>query len=183
MKSLGDAAFEAIKSIQAIPKNSISLIPRENPLGTMDFAKIESLIPQNFDVRENNKPIFVPKYDREGNICGEEYDERLLEINFSPNEQCDPNLTVALKTPSSFQHSIYHLARLSAHMRNTKGVDAFQVILEDIAYDLRDVSEWAILKTCEYFRKTGIPFFPSAKEFCDKVKIYDRAAQKIGERQ
>lgn len=177
MKTLGKAALEAITNIQIRKPNEVSLPSREQPLSVVDFGKIEDLIKRDFDVQENNKPIFVAIYDKDGNYIKDEYDERMIGLNLKSLTEVDTKMLDAIKRPAGTSNTIYHIARLSAHMRNTKGEDGFQTILEDLAYDMRDISEWALIKTCEFFRKSGKPFFPTAKEFTDQANIFDKAAK------
>jgi len=77
--------------------------------------------------------------------------------------ETDPRLVEAIQRPATIEAIIYHFTRLAAHKRNTKGDMGFQILLEDIAHDLRYASEWAIVKACIELRNDPSPFSQSTK--------------------
>lgn len=182
MKPLGQVAATAVKQMaegRTTASSEIALPPRDQPLSVSDFSKLEAAVEKSFDARPVEKSVFKPKLDYEGKPYGETFDVVQTGLELITVGDVDRRLVEAIQRPTIPTHTIYHLSRLAAHMRNTRGETGFQAILEDLAYDLRGVSEWAIVKACEHFRRSGLPFFPSAHDFVDRARLFDRAVRTL----
>jgi hypothetical protein len=158
------------------------LEPRQAPITTEDFNKIEALIEKSFHVGTITEGRQVPQVDTEGDIYGWEFQSVPIGIVLHPRGEVDTRLIDAIQRPATRQQIAYHLTRLSAHKRNAKGATAFQVIIEDACVDLQGRSEWAIVKACDSLRKSEGDFFPSLNDIRKEAEWYDRAAQNIRER-
>lgn len=184
MKQIGAAASQAVTTIKQEldkPKSTaIALQPRETPLTVADFAKLEELVTRDCVIKPITKTVNVPKKDTTGFVYGWELD--LIPVGLSiaaVDKKLPAQLIEALQRPATPTGAIYHFTRLAATKRNTRGDTGFQVALEDLAYDLRGRSEWAIMKACEHFRREASPFFPDHSAILEKVELFDRAALEI----
>lgn len=172
MKHIGSISKNVVSSTQDIVENKnahLSLSPREKPLTVPDFAKLNDLIDQHGHLKQKQKSGQRPLKDADGYIYRWEFclDPDGFELSL---DNADPRLIEALQRPASSQTIVYHFTRLSGTKRNTKGNMGFQVLLEDLSYDLRGRSEFAIMKACELFRKDTSPFFPDHSVIIEKVE-------------
>lgn len=159
-----------------------TLEPRQSPLSKEDFGKIEALIERNYRLKPKTEGRSMPKVDAEGNIYGWEYQTVEAGLALIPLTQAvDRRLVEAVQRPATRQIIAYHLTRLSAHKRNTRGGFGFQVIVEDACRDLEGCSEWAICKAYDELRRAESPFFPDLVEIEKAVNRYDRAAKAMGQ--
>ena len=185
MKTIGQSALVAIQQAKDIVEankakgTTVTLPAREKPLTVPDFAKIETLIENSCTVKSIRKHGSLPKKDPDGFIYAWTFESTEIGLEIIAIEDIDPRLIDAVQRPASSQGVIYHFTRLAALKRNTKGDVGFQVTLEDLAYDLRGRSEWAIMKSCEYFRKQKSPFFPDHAEILEIVEKFHKAALTI----
>jgi len=92
---------------------------------------------------------------------------------YTPRIPAPHNLWEALLRPARNNHIVYHLGRLAAHRRDTRGAAAVQVVMEDISSDLRDVSEWAVIMACMEMRRKNATWYPNTGEIIDIIKKYD----------
>lgn len=73
--------------------------------------------------------------------------------------------------PAESRHIVFHLTRLASHRRDNRGAEALSAALEDIAFDLRGVSEWAVIQACRELRgKPG--WYPSTGEILGAVRTH-----------
>jgi hypothetical protein len=156
-----------------------TLEPRQAPITPEDFQKLEAVIEKSFDLRPVYKSIRRPVADDNGNVYRWEHDVEEVGLSLSQKTEADQRLLDAMRRPATAQIIAYHLTRLSAHKRNTKGGTAFQVIVEDLKRDLDGVSEWALVKAYEDLRKEEGDFFPSANHIAERVKYYQGALENI----
>lgn len=183
MQPIGKAASTAVAAVRQEldkPKSqAVALPPRETPLTVPDFAKLEELVARDCEI----KPIYkhgTKKFkDADGFVYREEFDLIETGLEIRALTEIDQRLAEAIQRPATPTGAIYHFTRLAATKRNTRGNTGFQVALEDLAYDLRGKSEWAIMKACEFFRKDPSPFFPDHSAILEKVELFDRAAQTL----
>lgn len=171
-------AQNAMESAKA-KRQDISLPAREQPLTVPDFGKLEQLIERSCTVKPTRKSVSVPKKDADGYIYAWGFELEDTGMQIIAHEDLDKRLIEAIQRPSSNVNTIYHFTRLAAVKRNTRGDMGFQVLLEDLAYDLRGKSEWAMMKAAEYFRAQPSPFFPDHHEIIEKVEAFDRACKNI----
>lgn len=185
MQKISTAAANAVTIAQnamdgAKAKGSaVSLPARENPLTVADFAKIEQLIEKSCSVKPTRRSVSVAKKDADGFIYAWGFELEDTGMQIIALEDLDQRLIEAIQRPAAAVNTIYHFTRLAATKRNTRGDAGFQVVLEDLAYDLRGKSEWAMMKACEFFRAQPSPFFPDHSEIIAKVEDFDRATKNI----
>lgn len=185
MKTFGQSSQVAIANAQTTMQQAtatgtaLALQPREKPLSVTDFAKIETLIEENCTVKTARRLKSVPLKDADGFIYAWASELESLGTEIVVNQELDQRLIEAIQRPAKSVNTIYHFTRLAATKRNTRGDAGFQVILEDLAYDLRGKSEWAMIKACEYFRKQPSPFFPDHHQILEKVEQFDKAAKNL----
>ena len=185
MKSLGQSAMTAVTVAQQHIESAkakgtaIALPPREKPLSVVDFGKLEAIIERDCTIKQIKKSIDVPKKDHDGYIYAWDFDVVVIGLELIPHADVDHRLVEAVQRPATPTGAIYHFTRLAAIKRNTRGDVGFQIALEDLAYDLRGRSEWAIMKACEFFRAQPSPFFPDHSEIMAKVEFFDKAAQSL----
>lgn len=185
MKQIGSIAkgltlTHQISSVSAMKgKKGVSLPARPKPLSASDFAKIEDIIITTCKTEEIRRDKKIPVLDENGIPYRWEFDTEIVGIQITKTDQTDPRLIEAIQRPATIEAILYHFTRLAAHKRNTKGETGFQILLEDIANDLRYASEWAIVKACIDLRNDPSPFFPDHKTIIDKVDFYDKASKEI----
>jgi len=63
-----------------------------------------------------------------------------------------------------------HLLELSVIKRLDGGNRRIKMVIDALVKDVSGFSEWAIIETCEHFRKRKIPFFPDVGEFFHLAK-------------
>lgn len=161
--------------------NAIAILePRQTPITTEDFDKIETLVEKHFHTQTMREGRSMPKVDNAGETYGWEYQTIETGLRMTPKASLDPRLLDSIRRPVTKQILAYHLTRLSAHKRNTRGGFAFQVIVEDACRDLDGVSEWAVFKAYDQLRKADGPFFPDLEDIVKAVKWFDDAARNIG---
>lgn len=185
MKTVAQAAITAIAKAQDTMElakakgTAISLPARETPLTVADFAKLEDLLNRDAVTKPITRSISVPLKDHDGFIYKWDFALETVGLEILPHGDIDHRLIEAIQRPATSTGAIYHFTRLAATKRNTRGDAGFQVALEDLAYDLRGRSEWAIMKACEFFRAQPSPFFPDHSEIIAKVELYDRASKTL----
>ena len=114
-----------------------------------------------------------------GTAIRQEFDVVGEVTNYKPKTNAPAALWETLLRPAPKSHVIYHLGRLAAHRRNTRGGEAFQVIMEDIALDVGDVSEWAVVMACAEMRKKNSAWFPNTGEILDIIKKYSSMLENL----
>ena len=185
MKTLAQSTEVAIAAAQNAMQQAkakgtaVSLPARETPLTVADFGKLEQLIEQVCTVKPITKLVSVPLKYHDGYIYGWGSDLEYVGTQIIAHEDLDQRLIDAIQRPATAVNTIYHFTRLAAIKRNTRGDIGFQVVLEDLAYDLRGKSEWAMMKAAEYFRAQPSPFFPDFRDIIEKVEQFDKAAKNI----
>lgn len=163
--------------------NQLTILePRQAPMSVEDFNKLEAWIDKSFTVKPITEGRSVPVKDDNGIIYRWEHDVFETGLSLTPQGTVDPKVIDAMKRPATSKTIAYHLTRLSAHKRNTKGGFAFQVIVEDVTKDLEGVSEWAVIKAYEKLRKAEGDFFPSANEIVKAVNVYEDAIKMLGQK-
>lgn len=85
-----------------------------------------------------------------------------------------PELLTYLKHPATDIYIGKALSDLHAHKPYGRGAEAFQVIIRDLAHDLKDLSHWALKKVLETYRKDPTTtFFPNTAQLLQSVKSLD----------
>lgn len=174
MKRLGDVTIPVTVTAQ---KSEVALPARTTALSRHDFDKIEYRINRHFEIAEI-RDSGVRWVEERGQS---EFQSWVTGTSVKPIGDVPGELIEAIRRPATPQHINAHLTRLAAHKRQTKGAGAFKIILEDLAYDLDGVSEWAIMKACEQFRKDPAPFFPETGEIIAVIGKWNDTAKKFGE--
>lgn len=186
MTHISNLVGHIVSGQKQAPQDELALVctptlsPRPHPLSVADFSKLETLVDEHCEVKPILKNVSNPKKDPDGHIYGWTFETEVQGISITPCENMDQRIIDALNRPASIECLVYHFTRLAAVKRNTKGDTAFQIMLEDLAYDLKGKSEWAVMKACEFFRKQESPFFPDHAQIMAQVNIFDRAARDVG---
>ena len=82
-------------------------------------------------------------------------------------------LIESITRPVNSKHIGYHITRLTVHKPFGRGEQFFKAFITDMCKDLADVSEYALIKTCERYRLASGKFFPDTDEFVRNVKNFD----------
>jgi hypothetical protein len=147
-------------------------IYREKPLDDSSIKKIDLAISPYVRIEET----FVREVYQEVGLYGEvEEKGKDVCIGLSAKSlQVMPDaLLESVLRPISPKHVGYHLTRLTVHKPFSRGEQFFQLAINDFCKDLEGVSEYALIKTCEYFRLSREKFFPDTGDFVNKVKNLD----------
>ena len=169
MKSLSEIV-ETMPSPTA-QKNSVALPMRPAPLSPEEILKIQSAIEKNFIIKKEEVYGYIPVMEN-GETVRNEFDVTGEVVKYSPRANVPIILWEAILRPAPRNHVLYHLARLAAHRRDTRGAEALQVVMEDISADLKDVSEWAVIMACAEMRRKNSTWFPNTGEIIEIIEKY-----------
>lgn len=152
---------------------------RPTALAVEDFQKLDALALQSLSFRERQIREVYREKDEYGEMV-----EKVRYVEAGPEifrkGEIIPRLAESLQRPASFRHIGSHLTRLAAHKPWGRGPEAFTVIIEDLCRDLESVSEYAIMKTCEKFRRDEkIIFFQDTAVFLKYAKDLDFALRQL----
>jgi hypothetical protein len=154
-------------------------IYRPQPLSTEDFRKLEAIAHDTLDIALKNVDELFWTTDEYGDRIQRKR-SIMAGFDIAPKQEINPVLLESLKRQTTPRHTAVHLTRLAAHKPWGRGEEAFSVIVEDLARDLIGVSEWAIVKTCEHYRKDDtIKFFPDTAAFLRIAIETDRSLKNI----
>lgn len=174
MKSISEIAAGVVQTMTiAADTNLPALAPRLAPLDPTDIKKIDQAIARSFDVVR--EPIFgnVPRKDANGEIYGYEFDRIGDRETFTPRGNlASDRLRETILRPTTQRNTVFHLTRLAIHRRDTRGAEAFGIAVGEIAADLRDVSEWAVVTACREMRQRE-GWYPSAPEIVKTIREAD----------
>lgn len=167
MKSISEVTGNVVRSFEKgtqVALAGIDLPPRLAPLETADIEKLDAAIGRSFIVER--KPVYgyLAIRDEAGDIIRTEYDVVAKRDSYTPKAEVPNQLRDALLRPAERRHIIFHLTRLAAHRRDTRGKEALTAVLEDIALDLDGVSEWAIVLACREMRQKDTTWYPTTGE-------------------
>lgn len=186
MKSISDLTPAIIQAAQE-NQNQIAPIttaPRLSPLESADIEKIEAVIVQHFTVRR--EPIYGTKTtrDQHGEIVSQEFDLLGYRETMTPHAgtEVPHRLREALLRPATTRHVVFHLTRLAAHRRDTRGPAGLAAALTDIALDLGSVSEWAVVCACRDFRlraTAGKNWYPETGEIINAISAQDAMLRRL----
>lgn len=175
MKSLNEITNNVTQSLSQMKpqagSGAVSLPMRPTPLSPDEISKIQSAIDKHFSIKTDDSYGYVPVV-QDGVTIREEFDTVGSVTRYITKKDVPAVLWETLLRPSPRSHVIYHLGRLAAHRRNTRGAEAFQVIMEDIASDLGSISEWAMVMACAEMRQKNDAWFPNTGEIIAVVKKY-----------
>ena len=172
MKSLEQTAQTALAKLGSVPALRNNLVPREKPLSGTDIDAMRVALSRHFLICRSHRHGYVPVKDESGTVIREEYDVVGYEEHYEPRSKDVPQrLIEALLRPAEKRHVVYHLGRLAAHRRDTRGKGAFQVVVEDIVNDIGEVSEWAVVLACRELRQKSSAWFPTTGEIIRTIEI------------
>ena len=142
---------------------------RPAPLEIDDIQKLDAAVSRYFSIAQNPQYGYVPIRADDGEVIRQEYDVIGTDEIYTPRGETPQSLRDALLRPAERRHIIFHLTRLAAHRRDTRGKEALTAVLEDIAYDLKEVSEWAVVMSCREFRRKGT-WYPTTGEIMATIE-------------
>lgn len=172
MISIENIAAQAVISLKSeigAECVALALPPRSSALEPDEIAKLDAAIERNFKI--NREPIYgcANVLDANGALIRTEFQEIGCKESYVPLGPIPVKLRDAILRPASSRHIVFHLTRLAAHRRDSRGSEALSAALEDIAFDLRGMSEWAVIQACRELRgKQG--WYPSTGEILDAVR-------------
>ena len=119
----------------------------------------------------------------------DEYGDRIQKSRMVPcgpevfaKGELDERMIKSLQYPAPAKSVIVHLTRLRAHKPYATGEDAWKIILTDLCKDLHGCSEYAITKTCEFFRQdTSLRYFPDTALLQRRIKDLDFSIRALAE--
>lgn len=171
MRKLGDIISENKNLPKISNQTQLSLPPRPQPLTVEQFEQLEKSIEKHYKKLVVRRDVKIPIRDYNGNIYKWEYDFEDSIEGFIPIDNPPAKLTEAMIRPSTFQNVVFLLTKLESHKPYGRG--NFEFVLEDLAKDLENKSEWAIMKACEYFRRCEDVFFPNSSDIISKVIYFN----------
>lgn len=146
---------------------------RREALTPRDMAKLETFIEKHVEIKA--KTVY------RSTETGASFDVVGYDVKVKEGEAVPGALIEAVRRPTTSSHLNEHLTRLAAHKRQSKGARAHAIIVEDLAFDLEGVSEWAVAKAMIELRRSDSPFFPETPEIIATVKRWDAVARQFGE--
>ena len=157
----------------------VSLPSRPCPLESVEIEKLEQAIGRFFVVKREPIYGYVPVKDKAGEVIRSEYDIIGEEELFTKTNEPPTQLRDALLRPAERRHTAFHLTRLAAHRRDTRGEDALAAVIEDIAMDLKGVSEWAVIMACRDFRQKPAIWYPTTGEIIESIRKNQRKIETL----
>ena len=154
---------------------------RKKPLDPVKFATLEVDLARCFDIKPMTRAVSVPLKDAEGKVYAWETGSVDDGLGFTQIAMPPIKFVEALCRPAAPGYITAHLTRLEAHLKHTRGPEAFTLICEDIDRDLTGCSEWAVVKACETFRQGTKPWFPDTPAFIAEVRKWDDLARRMAE--
>ncbi len=159
-------------------KNQI-ITPRNQPLEFSEFEKLDSLAEKNISF----KPRFLTSLVWVTDEYGDKNQKReLTEVSpelFAKGD-IEQALLDSLCRSSTAKSTIIHLSRLNAHKPYGRGNEGWSIVLEDLCKDLNGVSEYAVIKACEHFRKDEkITFFPDTAVLQRFIRDLDSSLKQL----
>jgi len=154
-------------------------IYREKALTDEEYIKLDRLADENLQVKTKYMKVIKTLIDEYGDTV--EYTDYVDSgYDVIPRNNFSFKLIESLQRPTLARNIAKHLHRLQAHKRYTRDSASWEIIVEDICNDLDDVSEYAIIKTCEKFRlDTKSPFFPDTAKLIKEIKDLDYSLKNI----
>lgn len=181
MKSLELIAASAMQNLATVQSSPAlpALAPRPSPLENDDVAKMDAAIGQFF--RVERKPTYgsVPVRDERGEIFRHEFDVVGYSDSYEPTADVPERLRDAMLRPATRQHLVFHLTRLAAHRRDTRGKEAFAAFLEDVSQDLVGVPEWSVVLACREMRGKNETWYPTTGEIMATIKRHQDKVESI----
>lgn len=170
MKSIEQITSSFLPAMQKTYLPMVRLPSRPLPLEIDDIEKMDVAIGRHFTIVQNPQYGYIPVKDDSGEVIRQEFDVVGRDEIYTPLGETPQALRDALLRPAERRHIIFHLTRLAAHRRDTRGKEALTAVLEDIAYDLRNVSEWAVVMACREFRQKPNIWYPTTGEIIGAIE-------------
>lgn len=147
---------------------------RPQPLAQNEFQHLDRVAERRLSFVERNDYAIVRERDEYGHMV----ERRKPMITGGPEVfkrgDVSPRLMESILRPVDPRHLAIHLVNLSHHKAFARGEEAWRVVCADIMRDLEGVSEYALIKCCEYFRRqTDTRFFPDSAVFVRRVRDLD----------
>lgn len=155
------------------------VVYRENALTDDEYTKLDVLAAEKLSVKPKYIRVVKTRQDEYGEAV--EYAEYVASgYEIFPRGELPDRLIDSLKRPTLARNIAKHLHRLAAHKKFTRDNASWEIVVEDLCNDLAQVSEYAIIKTCEKFRlDTSSPFFPDTAQLVKEAKDLDWSIKHI----
>lgn len=176
MKSINEISQDVTANLPATmpdQSNALALPSRQVPLSQDDIEKLDAVVAEHFGTMREPVYGYAPDRDEKGNIIGQQFDIVAYRQNYAKRTDPPPRLRDAMLRPAKKRHVVYHLTRLAAHKRDTQGEESLAVRLEDIAFDLGEVSEWAVIISCRELRQRPGVWYPESSEIIRVIRDND----------
>lgn len=146
---------------------------RQKALEPHEFERLDRAACQAISFRERESHIVVWEMD--------EYGDRVQVRKPVPSGpelfrkgEIGEKLLASLQRPCRKVDIGVHLARLAAHKPWGRGEETWRIVVADMCNDLEDLSEYAIIKACEYFRHNpDLRFFPDTAMLLVRARDID----------
>lgn len=150
-------------------------IYRDKPLSVAQVETLHRKASEAVAFKPRNVTSLVWKRDEYGDLVQVREEHEAGEEVFVRNRQAlTPALLESLLRPAKEEHIGVHLTNLAAHLPYGRGGEGFAVVIADMCRDLEGVSEYAIIRACDRFRRdTELTFFPSSAQFVKFAKDTD----------
>jgi hypothetical protein len=156
---------------------------RNQPLEFSEFEKLDDLAKRNISFRTRCLPMLVWDTDEYGDKV-----QRRSMVETAPelfaNGEIDQRLLDSLRRAAPSKSILAHFSRLAAHKPYGRGNEGWAIVLEDLCKDLNGISEYAVIKSCEHFRKDpSITFFPDTALLQRHILDLDFALRNLRDQQ
>lgn len=184
MKSLNQIVPGVIENAQAgfsKTGNAVSNTFRPSPLEPVEIEKIELALAKSVREIKTEKYGPVPITDQNGNVYKHEFGVIGCDFDYEFYGPIDNRLIEAIRRPTQKDHFVYHLTRLAVHLRDNRG-HAISAVFEDVANDLRGISEWAVICACKELRAGKSQWFPATGELVETIMRHQRKIDRLAKK-
>jgi len=152
---------------------------RQAPLAPVDYDILDKKAEQVLAFRDRIVTVLEWTRDEYGDPV-----QRKIEVPAGPEVfkkgEVSDRLFEALTRPVHPTHLAVHLTNLSYHKPWTRGSEAWRVVVSDMMIDLEGVSEYAIIKVCEMFRRDHeLHYFPDTAVLVKKARDLDWSLRNV----
>lgn len=152
---------------------------RKQPLAPEDYDILDKKAGHCLSFRERTTSILKWEKDEYGDLVQRRIPMPAGPEVFKKGEVSDA-LYASLTRPVHPTHLAVHLTNLSYHKPWTRGTEAWRVVVADLMADLEGVSEYAVIKIFEMFRRDpDLHYFPDTAVLIKRVRDLDWSLKNV----
>jgi len=149
---------------------------RENGLDDAEYRRLDEHAADYFLLEEHDVYDLEWGTDEYGDAIQKHVNQRTRPRIWLKVDAVTPHLMESLLRPCNAKVIARHLWVLSCHKPWGRGPETWATVVADLCHDLASVSEYAIIKACEFFRKKAdTTFFPNTAALVQRACELDYA--------